>query len=295
MSLLRYGFGAGSAMPPSQRNHTRNHHRLFDAYLAVDWSAASSPKRGADSIWLCKHGLAPENPSTREEATERVRELLRQVVAAGQRVLVGFDFPNGYPRGFADLVAPGDGPPWRRTWDALVARVRDEGDNANNRFEVAAELNVDAGPFWGCPGRKAQEALTVKRGISFPHHGLPEFRAVERAVGGLQSAWKLYGAGSVGSQALLGIPRVASLRDDPELAPASAVWPFEPTLLAQVVHVEIWPGLVEPTARPVRDAGQVEALVRQWACLDEAGELGARFAAPPSSSIEEGWIFGVVE
>lgn len=269
--------------------------RLFDAYIAVDWSAWSAPRIGPNSIWICSHGSRPENRSTREEATERVRELLTEGVATGKRTLVGFDFPYGYPRGFADLVAPGDGPPWRRTWDLLVHLIRDDPDNANNRFGVAAELNVGGGPFWGCPAGQARDALTPTRGVSFPHEGLDEYRATECAVRGVQSVWKLYGAGSVGSQALLGIPRVASLRDDPALAPVSAVWPFEPTREAQVVHVEIWPGLVERTAHPVRDAGQVEALVRRWASLDDAGELGALFNAPPSPSTEEGWIFGVVE
>jgi precorrin-8X/cobalt-precorrin-8 methylmutase len=266
---------------------------LFDTYIAVDWSASSKPKRGRDSIWLCKHGSPPENPSTRHEATQRVRELLERQVVAGRRVLVGFDFPYGYPRGFADLVAPGKGPAWRRSWEALVRRVRDDPLNGNNRFDVAAELNVDGGPFWGCPGGQARDALTVKRGISFPHRGLQEFRAIERVLSGVQSAWKLYGAGSVGSQALLGIPRVASLRDDPVLAPVSAVWPFEPMREARIVHVEIWPGLVEPTEHAFRDAGQVEALAGHWARLDDRGELGALFDAPPSVRAEEGWIFGV--
>jgi hypothetical protein len=266
--------------------------RLFDAYIAVDWSAASVLRQGPNSIWLCQHGSPPENPSTRHEATQRVRELLTDAAAAGERVLVGFDFPYGYPRGFPDLVAPGDGAPWRRTWEVLVRRIRDDARNVNNRFEVAAELNVDGGPFWGCP---AGGPLTVKRAISFPHKGLEELRLTERAVRGVQSAWKLYGAGSVGSQALLGIPRVASLRDDPALAPVSAVWPFEPTRQAQVVHVEIWPGLVEPSDHPTRDAGQVEALVAHWARLDEGDGLAALFNAPASSFVEEGWIFGAVE
>jgi precorrin-8X/cobalt-precorrin-8 methylmutase len=267
--------------------------RLFDTYIAVDWSASSEPRRGRDSVWLCKHGSPPENPSTRHEATQRVRELLEQLVAAGRRVLVGFDFPYGYPRGFADLVAPGDGPAWRRAWGALVRGVRDDPLNVNNRFDVAAELNVDGGPFWGCPAGQARDALTVRRKISFPHKGLQEFREVERVLTGVQSAWKLYGAGSVGSQALLGIPRVASLRDDPRLGPVSAVWPFEPMGEARVVHVEIWPGLIEPTTHAIRDAGQVEALVGHWARLDDAGRLERLFRVPPSVTGEEGWIFGV--
>ena len=100
--------------------------RLFDAYLAVDWSASSVPKRGKDSIWLCLKGEPPENPSTRHEAMQRVREQLGQLVAEGRRVLVGFDFPYGYPSGFAKLVAP-DGllilSTLSRTWQAWLFGV----------------------------------------------------------------------------------------------------------------------------------------------------------------------------
>ena len=232
----------------------------------------------------------PQHTPRGDAASARI---LKQCVAGGKRALVGCDFPYGYPRGFADLVASGSDPPWRRTWDALVHCIRDDHLNVNNRFDVAAALNVDGGPFWGCPAGRASTQLTVKRGISFPHRGLQEFRMVERAVVGVQSAWKLYGAGSVGSQALLGIPRVASLRDDPELSPVSAVWPFEQIADAQIVHVEIWPGLVKPAAHPIRDAGQVTAVVQHWAQLDKANALECLFKVPRSCSIEEGWIFGV--
>jgi hypothetical protein len=266
--------------------------RLFDAYVAVDWSASSTPKRGKDSIWLCIDGSSPENLSTRYEATQRVREILEHLASDGRRVLVGFDFPYGFPRGFADLVAPGERPAWRRTWDLLVRHIRDDARNVNNRFRVAAELNVDGGPFWACPSGQASACLTVKRGILFPHRGLLEYRAVDRAVSGVQSVWKLYGRGSVGSQALLGIPRVASLRDDRSLSRLSAVWPFEPTAEARIVHVEIWPGLVQPSNHQIRDAGQVQALVGHWALLDDANALEPFFEVPPSCFAEEGWIFG---
>jgi precorrin-8X/cobalt-precorrin-8 methylmutase len=266
---------------------------LFDAYIAIDWSASSSPKTGKDSIWLCVHGVAPENPATRDEATTQVRETLLRLVADGRRVLIGFDFPYGYPAGFADVVAPGPARPWRRTWDVLTRVISDDERNVNNRFEVAAELNVDGGPFWGCPASQASERLTLKRGISFPHHGVQEFRAVDRAAPGVQSPWKLYGAGSVGSQALVGIPRAASLRDDPALSSVSAVWPFEEFATAQIVHVEIWPRLVESVPHEIRDAGQVEAVVREWALLDSAGALAPLFDVPHLCRTEEGWIFGV--
>ena len=79
--------------------------------------------------------------------------------AKGQRVLAGFDFPNGYPRGFANLAGFSgidDGAVWRAVWDGLDGLIRDGVDNSNNRFEIAAALNerISGGPFpfWGCPG-----------------------------------------------------------------------------------------------------------------------------------------------
>ena len=45
-------------------------------------------------------------------------------------------------------------------WDLLAQLVDDRDDNANNRFEVAAELNrrvgPGPGPFWGCPPAAAR-------------------------------------------------------------------------------------------------------------------------------------------
>ena len=73
----------------------------FDRYVMVDWSAASVPTRGKDSIWLglAARGAATtvENIPTRSAAVQRLREAVRETLAAGERLLVGFDFPFGYP------------------------------------------------------------------------------------------------------------------------------------------------------------------------------------------------------
>ena len=292
--------------------------RLFQTYVAADWSAASTPKRGKDSIWVAvsRGGRdTVENVATRDAATERARQLLREAVARGERVLVGFDFPYGYPMGVADVVAPGAAPGWRRLWDAIAALVRDDARNRSNRFEVAAALNArmgPPGPFWGCPVGAATEALLPTKG-TFPHCGrIEEFRRIERVLHSRRqypkSVWQLAYSGSVGSQALVGIPRLAALRDDPELAPVSVVWPFEtgfgvaaPDDAPLVVHAEIWPAAfaVDRGAHPVADAAQVLAVVRRFAALDEAGELGDLFERPrrlhdeDGASLEEGWILGV--
>ena len=273
---------------------------LFDTYVAVDWSASSKPNRGKDSVWIGVSGREPVNPPTRAEATAFVRDLLRCGRATGRRVLVGFDFPYGYPAGFADLVAPGGEPAWRRVWDLLSERIEDDENNANNRFAVAAGLNRETGgvgPFWGCPPKRAEEELSSKRMSPFPYMRLSELRQVDRRTPGVQSVWKLYGIGSVGSQSLVGIPRVASLRDDDHLAENSRVWPFETGWTvpeAQIVHVEIWPALVESSPHAVRDAGQVAGVVAHWQAWDASGQLAPLFtpSAAHDAGLEEGWIFG---
>src|SRR4051794_23935919 len=282
---------------------------LFDTYVAVDWSAAKSRGRGAGSIWIAVLGSArpptAENPPTRAAATERVREILVDRAAVGDRILVGFDFAYSFPRGFADRVAPGEEPPWRRAWDMLSVLVEDADDNANNRLDVAAALNERLGDivFWGSGDSRLSP--TKPRSPT-----LPEFRAVEhdlRRHGSYPKAvWQLSYAGSVGSQVLLGIPRVRALRDDPRRPAASAVWPFERGFSvppdAPVVHAEISPPLGADGARlhEVLDAHQVLSTVTRWAELEGADELRSLFEPPTAVrppqlgvvSHEEGWILG---
>ena len=79
--------------------------KLFDGYVAVDWSANGKPKQGKDSIWIAIRGVSgteeSENPATRREAVGRIERLLEKATAARRRLLVGFDFPFGYPAGTA--------------------------------------------------------------------------------------------------------------------------------------------------------------------------------------------------
>src|SRR5438876_10923491 len=139
---------------------------IFDSYLMVDWSAANTPRRGRDSIWLChlvRHdntfvAAAPENLATRQAAHERLREILVADLAQHRSVLVGCDFPFSYARGLAERLGLSR-PAWRALWDEIESHLEDGPDNANNRFDVAARFNarVSGGPFpfWGCPASKA--------------------------------------------------------------------------------------------------------------------------------------------
>jgi len=87
----------------------------------------------------------------------------------GGRVLIGFDFPYGYPSGFAAALGlKGSGPPWRATWNELASLISDGDDSRNNRFKVASHLNLRCGPgpgpFWGAPPGSTTDHLT---GVAF--------------------------------------------------------------------------------------------------------------------------------
>ncbi len=285
---------------------------LFDAYMMVDWSAAGVPRTGRDSIWvhvLDARGdrLALDNPATRTHATDLIADWAKRLAARGRRLLVGFDFPFGYPAGLAACLGT-DG--WRAVWDHLTRELDDRDDNANDRFRLAADLNRrlsdGPAPFWGCPEAAAGPYLASRRAAA--GCGLPARRVVERRVPSASPTWKLYTTGSVGSQMITGIPRVAALRRDPELAPVTRIWPFETGLAAPargvgVVLAEIYPSLVPPARLPgfPKDAGQVVAIAEHFRGLDQTGRLAAAMAGPSDLAAderrlvetEEAWILGV--
>ena len=240
----------------------------------------------------------------------RVADLLSAEIAADRRTLCGFDFGFGYPSGFAAALGL-SGEPWRAAWDELTALIDDRATNANNRFETAACLNrrltQGRGPFWGCPQTEEGEYLGRRRtDASFAN--LPERRLCEQRLRRSQPVWKLYTSGSVGSQTLVGIPRLSRLRQHPLLSNHTAVWPFETGLQAPekpaVIMAEIYPSLriAEQRAGEVKDAAQVRTIARWLRELDRKGRLSAYLEGPPDLSQderrrveqEEGWILGVL-
>jgi hypothetical protein len=122
--------------------------RLFDAYMIVDWSAASKPTTGADSLWIgtLKRDVrfrlvhAGQNVSTRAEAGAFIKQSLADFKRRGERVLVGFDFCLGFPRGAAAALKLNQ-PAWRSMLDFIAREIKDRPDNTNNRFQVAAKMN----------------------------------------------------------------------------------------------------------------------------------------------------------
>ncbi|HEX3745799.1 MAG TPA: hypothetical protein VHW09_17780 [Bryobacteraceae bacterium] len=289
-------------------------------YVVTTMPEFSRPVTGKDSVWYClvvRNGdilslAAHENPSTRHRAMAEIADILRGLARQEKTVLAGFDFPYGYPAGLAAALGVTDTPAWLGVWHEITGRIVDRGDNGNNRFEVAGDLNRRVSgvchPFWGCPQSCQTNTMSCTKSGSGP---LAEKRLTD--VGNMQPIWKLYGNGSVGSQALLGIPHLSALRNDAELAPVSRVWPFETGLSALpkrqerdylIVHAEIYPSLLlnESTPEEVKDAAQVRTMAFHFAALDDEEELSSLFAGPTcltreqrlSVEREEGWTLGVL-
>jgi hypothetical protein len=296
--------------------------RLFNAYVIVDWSAASKPTTGADSIWVgvlkrdvrFRMAFEAHNPATRGEAEKLIAGILDDRAKRSERTLLGLDFPLGFPRGLADaLKLPPETPPWLAMWNQLDRMVKDKADNTNNRFGVGSEINrrVTGGPFpfWGVPPKDALTTLQPKKQRPHGPGDLPEFRHAELVAKGSSPVWKLYYQGSVGGQAILGVPVLRRLK----LARGEAmkIWPFETgwkTLTeadlagVDVVAAEVYPSLLEikPAAGEVKDLAQVRAVAEHFARLDEAGRLAALFGHDKEMAAdvvvdaerEEGWILG---
>lgn len=285
---------------------------LFDVYLIIDWSSNSTPKKGADSIWLGwtrrRDGSAEtRNPSTRAEACRMVLDLLRRWVAEGDRILVGFDFAYGYPRGLAEALGlTGPEPPWQRIWRELASRIQDTESNANNRFQVAADLNarIGANVFWGCPPGQVYENLSptsasfpveVRPGLRLSKYRLTELVLLRRRKN-IQEVWKVCYPASVGGQILTGIPILEKIRFAPDLEPISRVWPLETGFTSEpvssagsfILHAEVWPGILDQLdTSGIRDEAQVRELARLLRQWDESGRLGELFDRPKDLTDEE--------
>lgn len=291
--------------------------RLFQAYVMVDWSASAKPATGPDSIWVgvlkrnvrFQMAFEAHNPSTRAEAEKLLNAVLDDLQRKRERTLVGFDFPLSFPRGTAAALKL-QGAPWRAMLDFVSKEVKDLPTNVNNRFQVGAKMNRlmtgEAFPFWGAPARDEQTMLSAKRVREHGPGDLPEFRLAEAAIKGPSSIWKLYYQGSVGGQALTGLPVIKRLRE----ARKVKLWPFEtgwqklaPADLADTdaVFAEIYPSMfaTKPNAGEVKDEAQVRGACERFNALDEKGQLAALFgpakddARRETIEQEEGWILGV--
>ncbi len=265
---------------------------LFDSFAMVDWSGGNDtgPRPRKDAIWACvvRNGKvqALDYLRNREIAEVWLRALIETELAAGRRMLLGFDFPFGYPSGFAEAITGANDP--LALWDWFEARIEDS-PSANNRFDVAGQINRmfgGQGPFWMNALRREIKGLPrTKQGYFNPFE---DRRAVERRAKGSFTCWQMAGAGAVGGQVMMGLPVLNRLRH--AYGDKVAVWPFQP-LDKPVAFVEIWPSLNLGSApvNRIKDAWQVEQVALTLARLTDQ-ELAEQLNV---SAPEEGWILGV--
>ena len=269
----------------------------FDTVAIVDWSAASTPsprRPSRDAIWI---GVARANAvtttyhRTRHAAEACLNELLNDEAAAGRRVLLGFDFPMGYPAGFAFRLT-GQARA-QAVWNWLARHITDLPSNANNRFAVADQINAQfhaPGPFWGRPDSAAHAHLSPTRAVNYPDLALAERRQVEKRVPSAQPVWKLFTTGSVGSQSLMGLPLIHRLSQ----RQGASVWPFDAPS-GPLVIAEVYPSLLAPAVKAdpaeIKDEAQVRLLAQALFTLSQTHTLAPLFETPPEAA-EEGWILG---
>ena len=274
----------------------------FDRFAVVDWSGANTPKRGADSIWIAASARESVNPATRAEATDVLSALIADALRSGVRLMIGFDFAFGFPAGFARAVGLSG---WEGVWAHLHARIEDGPDNRSNRFDVAAAWNralPGEGPFWGYTMKRGLPEGLSRRSFGAWVQDFDYKRHAEKAERRASPVFKLAYTGSVGSQALLGIARLESLRR--RFPGRIAVWPFETDfaadLAAPVVFTEIYPSRHDvPVGLGVKDRRQVEAVLRDFAAWNGPRLVEALSAhtltkkARTEVRAEEGWVVGL--
>lgn len=290
----------------------------FDTHVVVDWSARSTPspvRPTGDAIWwaVVRDGEAeaPVYVRTRAEAIARLSTFLADEVSAGRRVLIGFDFPFGYPEGVAEHIT-GTAHAYA-LWDWISDRIADQPDNSNSRFDVAAEINAayaGVGPAWGRPATWDHPGVpaTMKERVGTGHP--PERRRADSRAPAAKTVWQLAYAGAVGSQVLVGLPAIKALREDPRLRDHLVIWPFDSGLRcpeAQIVVAEVYPSLIQDAVHERRghdevlDAAQVRCLAAALAGLDADRGLHCLFAGADDLSRadraaicdEEAWILGL--
>ncbi len=266
----------------------------FDSFAMVDWSGGNDtgPRPRKDAIWACvvRDGAvqALDYLRNRVVAEEWLYSLIDTELSAGRRLMLGFDFPFGYPAGFAKAITGTNDP--LALWDWFQDRIKDF-PTANNRFDLAGQINMGfggKGPFWMNGLRR--DIAGLPRTKQDYHNLFPDRRAVEHLAKGSFTCWQMAGAGAVGGQVMMGLPVLNRLRH--AFASKIAVWPFQP-LDKPVAFVEIWPSLNLGAAPPdrIKDAWQVEQVALTLSRMTDQ-ELDGQLNV---SALEEGWILGVAQ
>ncbi|WP_417672732.1 molybdopterin guanine dinucleotide synthesis [Pseudodonghicola sp.] len=265
----------------------------FDSFAMVDWSGGNDrgPTPCKDAIWIAvarrrEVAAEPRYFRNRQLAEAWLSAFIEGELTAGRRAMIGFDFPFGYPRGFAAALTGRADP--LMLWDWFADRVEDA-PKANNRFDLAGEINRrfgGRGPFWANGLKRDIAGLPrTKRDYANP---FADRRRAEMLARGSFPCWQMAGAGAVGGQVMMGLPVLARLRR--RFAGLISAWPFE-ALDRPIALVEIWPSLTLGAAPAgiIKDAWQVREVANDLSARPEAELDRLLSVAAP----EEGWILGL--
>ena len=260
--------------------------------IVVDWSGGNDrgPRPKADAIWIARDGQDAVYLRNRQVAEVWLHDAIADAINSNIPLLIGFDFPFGYPRGFARALCNSDDP--LDLWAWFADHIQDS-PSQNNRFDIAGQINArfaGVGPFWGNGLRRDIPDLP-RRGRDRAANPFAERRHVEAQTKGTFTCWQMSGAGSVGGQVMMGLPMLHRLRH--AFSEHIRVWPFEPAEKL-ITFAEVWPSLVTGPAPQgmIKDAHQVITTASHFAHMPAA--QFDRALSVPHVAAQEGWILGVL-
>ncbi len=280
--------------------------KKFDDFIMIDWSANNSPKSGKDSIWLASSFTKPMNYRTRQTCAYALESMLIDALKNNKRILCCFDFCFGLPKGSVAIMreAAKDTSKqahWEWLWQYLSENIKDDDRNKSNRFQVASEMNRllsgKKAPFWGYPynaKEKKPNYLESTKDKKITGEIFAEFRSTESA--GMKSIWQLLGAGSVGSQSLLGMAYLQMFRNSEKFKNHIRVYPFENCDEASIIFAETYydPNifLLDEAITP-KDKAQVISAVEYCQEAQTSGKLKTLLSPidNPDITQDEGWVF----
>ncbi len=267
----------------------------YDSVAIIDWNAGNDtgPTPRKDAIWVAvasrDHAEEPVYLRNRVVAFEWLTALIEREMTAGRKLLIGFDFPFGYPEHFAAAITSSFAP--MALWD-FYAEALEDTPRRNNRFDLAGELNArfpGVGPFWFNGLKRDIPNLPRTRKERTKDHGQKERRVTDSKHRGTFTVWQMGGAGAVGGQTMTGMAALSRLR---AAYPGEiAVFPFD-IKPAPVTIAEVWPTVIDPAVHlsddPIRDSAQVRLLAQSLARLPS--DTFNRMLAVDAPV--EGWILG---
>ncbi len=288
--------------------------RLFDRYLAMDYSGAGedrSPQKGI-AAWHCTAArstvtarLRPGQVFSRETLTEALLEEIDRATERGARLLFGFDFQFSWPE-WMWREARLAGPNWRTALKQL-AKGADGRPPLDIPRRFCRAFNEYAGrDVFVC----AIKSRAVQYGLkhrSTTEINRPEYRLAEKRLRSSgfdpKPAWAVggQGPGMVGGQTVCGLRQIAALLDRPDIG----WWPFDgldasaAAYAGRHVGVEVYPAMFVPDFISKSDDNDARCTCAALGNADRLGwlvewmNLGALSANNRLTVLKEGWILGV--